>query len=265
MTAAVAYLRQARLEIAPPGIAIERLRTAFEIRQTATASKTPSTITVTNLSPDVAGQIDKGAAVRLRGGYVGSPLDVIYEGEIERVDEERSGLERQTRLLLGAVRQASRTAAVFARAYPGLLSLPTIVSQIAESLEMPTGPLDAIPDLEIQDYVTIGKAEDALTGLLRPRGVEWFVADGVIQFSAQGRAGRPLGLVISEATGLIGSPSRTEDGGARAKVRLNPLLRLGGQVRIASQVLQGDYKITALVHKGDTWDGAWATEVECVA
>ena len=253
------------MEIAPPGISIGRLRIEFEIRQTATADKAPSTITITNLGADRAAQIEKGAAIRLRGGYVGSPLDRLYDGEIERVDHEREGVERLTRLQLGGVQQASRTAAVFARSYSGGAALRTVVAEIVKTLGLPIGPLDAIPNLEIQDYVMVGKAESALTGLLRPRGVEWFESDGVIQFTARGQSGRSLGLIISERSGLIGSPSRTEEGGMRARVRLNPLLQLGGQVRLVSQVLQGDYKVTVLTHKGNSWDGDWVTEIEGAA
>ena len=62
---------------------------------------------------------------------------------------------------------------------------------------------------------------------------------------------------------MIGSPSLTETG-VRATVLLTNELAIGQVVDIQSITVQGRYKVVKLVHEGDSWDGIFATEIECV-
>ena len=258
------YLRQARLSIAPPGLGIdERLRLSFDVR-TATQGKPPaSTISITNLAETTAAQLVAPATVRLTAGYVGHPLDQIFAGEIARIDSGFEDRDRVTTLLLGPTNRQARTAVIVSTAYQGVVALHTVVADIAGRMGLPVGALDAVPDVTIANYVHAGRPEDALTGLLRPRGVEWYEVDGEVRFRRRGLADAQVGFVLSEATGMISSPERTEKG-VRAQMRLNALVRLDQRVRIDSQRLAGTYKIITIGHVGDTWDGPWMTEIEAV-
>lgn len=258
------YLRQARLTIAPPGLAIdESLRLAFEVRTAAQDKPPPSTITVTNLAESTAAQMVTPATVRLSAGYVGHPLDQLFVGEIARIDQGFEDRDRLTTLTLGPTGRQGRTTAIISTAYQGVVALRTVVADIAARMGLPVVSLDAVPDLTVADYVHTGRPEDALTGLLRPRGVEWYEAGGELQFRRRGVPDARRGFVLNERTGMIGSPERTEKG-ARAQMRLNALVRLNQQVRIDSQRLSGTYKVITIGHVGDTWDGPWMTEIEAV-
>lgn len=263
MTAS-AYIRQAQLDIVPPGIGIDRLRISFDVRADSQGDPPPSTITVTNLAETTAARLVRPATVRLSAGYVGNPLDVIYAGEITDFDSIFEGRDRLTTLTLASAGQSVRTAAILSAGYLGVVSLRTVVADIAGQLGLPVGPLDAVPNVSIQDYAHAGKAQDALTDLLRPRGVEWYVAFGELRFRRRGIADARIGFVLNEQTGMIGSPSRTERG-ATARMRLNALVRLNQRVRIESLRLNGVYKVITVAHVGDVWDGIWQTEIECVS
>ena len=67
--------------------------------------------------------------------------------------------------------------------------------------------------------------------------------------------------VLDEGGGLIGSPSATEKG-ARAKMLLSTDLQLDQLVDIRSEMLNGMFKISSIVHRGDTWSGEFVTEIE---
>ena len=70
------------------------------------------------------------------------------------------------------------------------------------------------------------------------------------------------GFVLSEKTGLINSPEKTDDG-LRVTCLLNPKLNIGSLVRIQSILgeYDGDYKITQLTHSGDFLNDTWQTEL----
>ena len=74
------------------------------------------------------------------------------------------------------------------------------------------------------------------------------------------RVPTPL-AVLDEGGGLIGSPSATETG-ARAKMLLNTVLELDHLVDIQSEMLNGMFQISSIVHRGDTWSGEFVTEIE---
>ena len=67
---------------------------------------------------------------------------------------------------------------------------------------------------------------------------------------------------LSHATGLIGTPSLTEDEGLRAKMALNRSIELSQLVEVSSEAVDGWFRVKTLVHRGDNWDGEFVTEIE---
>ena len=217
------YLRRVRLEIVQEGgsrLIAEELRIAFEIRRESQPDEGPSNIKVYNLSERTAMRIQAGDRARLSAGY-GNSLALLYEGEIQRVEQERTGMERVTTLNVGTARKVSE--ALYSGGKSGALPLKVIVIELVLEMGFGVGPLDAIPDERVEGWAEAGAAADALTTLLRPRGVEWYEEGGEIRFSRQGMPSRSPEFLLSEATGLIGTPSVT-DTGARASMRVKPIL-----------------------------------------
>ena len=70
-------------------------------------------------------------------------------------------------------------------------------------------------------------------------------------------------FTLSEETGLIGQPARTETG-IRARIRLTSELLPHRFVALRSRLLQGSYVVTATRHVGDTWEGDFFTEVDAI-
>ena len=67
--------------------------------------------------------------------------------------------------------------------------------------------------------------------------------------------------IISELHGMIGQPTISE-AGIKAKLRMNNGLAPGRLVRLDARVGEGLYRVTTLVHEGDSWQDQFATTIE---
>ena len=261
------FLRRARVEIGgAPGttlLVVEDLRINFDLRNDAHSSPPSSKVQIYNLAPRSDSLISsEGQPVVVMAGY-GDRIALIAQGEIRRVDRERRGLERVTSITLGAS-DKTRTEAVISKTYQRV-HIRTIVSDLVlDYLGLRLGPMTYIPNLVINSFVAEGKAEDELKRLLEPYQVEPYETLGEIRFARQNIPADRRSFSLSEATGLIGTPTVTEKG-ARAKMALNNEIELDQPVYISSSVLTGWYKVVSLAHRGDTWDGEFVTEIEASA
>ena len=265
------YIRRCRLQVFHQGQRIvtveDAMRIAFVIRKDSNQATQTSNVSIYNLAPPTASVIHlQGDSVRLEAGYEGNPLGLLFEGEIlpDRINHDRTALERITTIGLGNA-HAARTMTIFSRSYDR-----TTVRQIAQDIVAELGiPLDAnslalLPTDTVADWSFAGLAEDALTELLEPRGIRWYIVDCEMRFANAEQAAIPAVFVLSEQTGMIGTPSPT-DTGVRAKMVLNPDVELDQLVRVRSQYLNGQYAVTSVVHRGDTWEGEWATEIQATS
>ena len=104
------------------------------------------------------------------------------------------------------------------------------------TLGLSVGDLSAIPGRVLHDFSYSGKTADMLTKLLRPLGISWSELNGAAYF---GKAGSPMILgsfELSADTGMIESPTISEDGKIVVKSLLNPSIALGSSVVIKSEV-----------------------------
>ena len=280
----------------------ESLRIAFSVRTGAQSDGPSSEVKIYNLSRASGSPVmDKRDLVRVQAGYGdGRVLGIVGEMEIRNVIRERMGLDRITTMTLGAS-DTAKTESVWSQSYEGEVPLPVIVADIVDHMGLILAPMEPIPDVLVSDFSEAGKAYDVLRDLLGPWGIESYVDNGNMRFRVlpsppvfpygpvalppsvptppvfpygpvalppsvptppvpTPRVSTPL-AVLDEGGGLIGSPSATEKG-ARAKMLLNTDLQLDQVVDIQSEMLNGMFQISSIVHRGDTWSGEFVTEIE---
>ena len=265
--ATLPYLRRVRVEIMRHEVVIlavdESLRISFSIQRKAQPDPQASVVRLYNLSDRAELRIRERYRVRIEAGYgTGPELGLLGEGDIRRIKTETVGLDRVTTITFGAA-DVQRLTGEISRAYPGLVPIRTIVIDIVRSLGFGLGPMDVIPEDIIERFSFGGAATEALTRLLEPRDVRWYEVNGEVHFARRSRSAmtaQPL-VVISEQTGLIGSPIPTEIG-ARAKVLLNTNVELGTGIELRSNSLNGRFTVSSVTHRGDTHDGEFVTELE---
>ncbi|MDE2846011.1 MAG: hypothetical protein OXO51_04820 [Gemmatimonadota bacterium] len=242
----------------------------FRVRRELGGAPADGFVDIYNLAPASEQRIKRrGESVKIRAGYDGDAAQ-IFDGDIRRVERVRHELDRITRVLIGgnAVKQAR---SVTNRTWQGVIAVRTIFADIVRrDMGLDVGPLELIPeDATREDWSFNEESRVALKFLVRPYGLEYYETDGVIKVKKKGVSAddRPQGVTISEATGMIGTPSVT-DKGLKVDTLLDPRLTIDTRVRVESLVLEDDtratqaYSVVALVHQGDNRDGPFNTAVE---
>ena len=246
-------------------LAVEDLRIEFGLRSELQQSSNPSTVKIYNLRRESASLIgDPDQVVQVRAGYEEDISDSVplIEGDIRRVLNEDTGLDRVTTIVIGGSDRAT-AAAVISLSIPGPVRLRQVVQDIVEAMGLGVEQLYAIPeDDEIEDgYQFNGPGKTALRSLLAPRGLTAYEVGGKIHVAAADQASAGGVVTVSDQTGMIGSPSATETG-ARVKMALTGGIELDQLVEIDSLRLKGRFKVTSRVHRGDNWTGEFVTEIE---
>ena len=261
MTTLQQYLRRCDLNIGNLLIQ-ETLRIVFSIRLGGDSSQQPTTIRIWNLATATASTItEKDTPVMLQAGYADTPLGLLYEGQVRRGDTERHRLDRITTVAMGNADE--QKSILFNRSYMQI-ALPTLIRDIVGTMGLTAHPsISIVPNETLAEWSYVGRCRDALNALLMPRGIRWYNQGGMILFGNDKGTPAAGAFTLSQASGLIGSPARTEDG-MKAKMVLNADIELGQTITLQSIQLTGGYKVKTILHYGDTWDGEWATGVEAV-
>lgn len=115
-----------------------------------------------------------------------------------------------------------------------------------------------------------GRAGDQIDRLMKRLGLEWHIVEGKIRVLAPDEVAPGEALVVSQDTGMIGSPSigAPVNAGDKPVVTARMLLerraRPGGQILISSKSVNGLFKLTRVEHEGDTGGSVWETRLEAV-
>ncbi len=261
------YLRQISVEIEGADrsvLIIEELRITFDLHIDDQSSSSPSTVKIWNLAKASASHIaEPEQIVRVKAGYGDiRNAEPIFDGKIRRVLHERTGVDRVTTIVLGRSDSAT-TGALVSISLVGPVRLRALVRRIVDAMGLRIESDHAVPDEEIEDgFFYNGSAKSALKDLLEPHKVTAYEVGDVMHFTHRDDEPERGTFFLSHATGLIGTPSLTEDEGLRAKMALNGSIELGQLVEVRSEAVDGWFGVKTIVHRGDNWDGEFVTEIE---
>lgn len=250
--------RQIRLTVGD--LVIEDLRMAFDIEVLSAPGSGSSSIRVWNLSPEHEKQITPaGNAVKLEAGYTGD-MAVLYEGSVFRSSVKRTGLDRITTLLVASDDQSGASAALITDFWEGEVPAATIAGEIADAMGTNLVGEQFLAGITFEDYALSAPVGRAMTLVMARVSAEighplaWR-RDGVdLVIYRSGQSGLPLTRVLSQATGMVGSPERT-DRGADVAMVLSDVPKLGDTVQLDSTVLSGEWVLIGINYVGDNWQG----------
>lgn len=270
---AVLFDRVATLQV--DTIVIRDLRFAFKVERSLRPSPGKAEVKIWNLNETHRGQLSALGAVstKLDAG-LGSSTSTIFVGSLRRVQHERVNGNTWITTVSGEDGGRERRQSRTTRSYRPGTPLRTVFQDLAADFGVGGGNLpQAIPGVALGTVgntlatgtVLRGEVAQELDDLCRGAGLEWSVQNGVLQLLPRGQALAGTALVLGPDSGLVGSPAAAERGRVKFTALMIPDLAPGRLVRLASRVLQGQYRVDRCVWSGDTHGDAWHIEGEAAA
>lgn len=250
---------------------IEDLRVSFEITKTLKKDPNTAKIVVYNLSEKNRAEFHvKPAHITLEAGYAGD-LRQIYKGDITHGGSRREPPEWLTTAQCGTGANAIKHAR-FNRSFKKG-SLLSMAKQTAKSmgLKMPTN-VESAKELLTGSFTGFSLSGSSMTSLrkLMPKEFDVSIQDDQLVILKRGDTRLAEAVVISQETGMIGSPELgpPRDKGKApiltARMLLAPDLIAGGLVQVRSRQIKGDFKVLQVKHTGDVRERPWYSDIEAI-
>ena len=253
-----------------------QLRVTAQVDLRSDPSQDTGMIQVYNLARATAERIyEKGTRVMLEAGY-GGAYDLLFDCRLQRARNQRKEnawitsieVSDKVRVISG---EASSLGGTWEGSFNGPIAVAEIVRRIVEDgLGMRTGPLDAIEGITLNGtpafYSADRPASTTLTHLLLRENCTWYADGNLIRVVRRGQ-GRPQRdsstVMVNPDTGLIGRPTRTNDGEDNEGWEIQSLLltqaKPEGIAVVDSQTVSGRFKVITVRHSIDNWQGPFHT------
>ncbi|MBR8461470.1 hypothetical protein KDE12_01210 [Campylobacter sp. faydin G-105] len=244
-------------------IKIDNLAVSFSIEKTITSEPNAAKIEIYNLNKNNRNLLADGIFkfVRLEAGY--NEAGLIYEGEIATAYTVRNDLDFISVLECGDGQSDYTKAQVYTTLKSGVKD-SEIVNLCLKNMSSKGGAIDLPKDRALpRCKVLAGDVKDYITQVARNNDADWHILDGRVNVLPRDKIlNNNEGFILSENTGLIGAPQKTDDG-LKLQCLLNPRLNIGSLVRVESimQEYSGDYKIVKITHNGDFTGDMWQSEI----
>jgi hypothetical protein len=246
---------------------------AFTVFRTLQPEPNTAEITIRNLHPDNRKRMEekRHVIVNLEAGYKPpGETSLIFAGDLREVHTHREGPDLLTVLSSGDGEEQHRKARVN-RSFPPGTSLRRVIEAAAEAMGVGVGNLTALSQVEFPGAGAIfpggtvlsGNVAEELRALLRSAGLEYSIQAGVMQILTRNKALEGSALVLSSDSGMVGTPSASSDGTARASLLMAPDVFPGRKVEFRSENLVGVYRVETATYHGDTAGQDWTIDVEC--
>lgn len=293
------YLRKVRLIVGgtnAPGVALDpdagidlsELHIQFQVKNTTAQVPKRAQIRIYNLNQDTARKIqNEFTRVELSAGY-GDDIGLIFKGEICYI---RNGRESATDTFVEIFAQDSDAAYNFASTNRSLAKGWT-PDQLHDALLQDLSPYGVTAGYKptftdsaaSRGLACYGMTRDLLRDLADQQGCEWSIEDGRLNFVKLSSFIPGEAVVLTAATGMIGTPEQTIQG-LVVRCLLNSRIKSGGQVKIDNASIStltirtpytgaefvpsadadGSYTSRVVQHVGDTRGQEWYTMMICVA
>lgn len=271
------------LTVTPSGggesLLIEGMRMVFEVTKDQLGYANLANIKVYNLSRDTHEKIQNVFDdVILTAGYQENK-GVIFKGQIRNVKKIRARVDMITDIWAADGDQALNTG-FFNQTFGTNTSPAAIIQKALESFSgIAEGQIDDLTGPNKLDGWTFsGATRKVMEQLKADYGFDWYIQDGKLNVINTSNHLGSEAVLINSRTGMVGSPTVTEKG-ADCTVLLNPTALVGRKMKIESNAPgfalgnlyfrtinrtlgEGAYKISKVVHRGDTHGNSWNTDLE---
>lgn len=252
-------------------IEITDLRIKFDVKKNLAKNPNPCTIFVYNLAETTRNEIERGLArITLYAGYDNSPR-LLFSGDRKFAASKQDKTEWETKIEVTDGGRAFAHARMN-RSYKPPIQVRQVLRDAAASMNT-TLPSEIEKATQLQQSIPVGLSlvgptRDILTQMLAPYNYGWSFQNGQLQILRDEDV-RPGDLiVVSEDTGMIGSPERVSPDHKKDRsditfeMLMYPELNPGRAVQVISRSIKGNFKIKEVVHTGDTHNKDWKSKVK---
>jgi len=264
--------RKVRVEVGPAGgtgLAFEDEDLIFKVKATRGQKPNEAEVAISNLSQaTIETYLEANgiqAADLVLQVYAGSPvLGLLFRGSVARrgIETAYDIPERTTTIRAADGRRVWRDTR-FSASWPPGSAVAAAFQELIKASNLPIGYSSALPgDTFAGTWSFAGRWERALTQLCVAYGLTWWIDQGALYLvNSTDDPSRGNAVFVSPGTGLIGSPKRT-DKGCDFEMLLEPKLRPGWPVVIASDYFDGLYRPINIEHSGATEARSWVSRVQ---
>lgn len=258
-------------ETQPNAIVVRKLRMSFEIEKTLEPDPNPATLTIWNLAENTRTEVQrKPLQICIEAGY-GENTSILFIGDMQEAFTRREGADLLTKFLIadGDRCMNARVNRAFSAGTSGRAQIKEIAGQMG--LRVPKNVEDAKEFVQAvaSGGSVRGPARQALTTVTRRYGATWSIQDGQLQILRGNEVRADQALIVSEETGMLGTPELGSPGkkgeAPTLTVRhlLYPECKPGGKINLQAEFLKGLFRIEKVKHSGDTHGEEWSTVLEC--
>jgi hypothetical protein len=262
---------------------IAGLRVRFKAKKTASADPSALDLSIYNLSASTRAKLSASARppVVLMAGYRDA-AGLIFAGPARTIDHVCEGADWMTHILCGDGEQAyagfssfsfkagTKKGDVLARWTDDLKALGVDVADAQAAIRM--GGIAGLKEYFTQGFAAHGRTMKEGDRLLASIAAEYSIQDGRLVITEVAKPSAEPAVLLSPATGLLGSPDRgapEKVGGEttpvallKAKALLNGELRPMRALRLETASISGDYRVESVEHAGDSHGAEWSSTVE---
>lgn len=264
------------------GIHISGLRIAFEVTKTTDKAANKATITIYNLSAATRNKIQNtDEKIFLKAGYVDSGgEEVIFAGDIININHKKAYPGFLTIIKAKDGHKALKDTRIALSFRPGATA-ETILNKVVRTFDLSNELKHiTIPNkVYVHGFSFIGPAKIALDKLTAFLGFEWSVQNDMLKIIQKETTDTSRAIVLSAATGLLGSPERLstvlrknkgndkkDKPGWKFVSLLKPQIIPNGRVSVSSSEITNDtvFKVVSVQHSGDVRGNKFVSVIEVI-
>ena len=261
----------------------QQLRVKFDLKYNVESDDKPRLIQIYNLSQETADQLHEfGLNIKLEAGY-GNRLETLFDGEVLSVETKWEKSDRITSIVCGE--RGTVGSGVYNRTWAAV-PLRTVLLDLAQAQGLELGQTGHLkPNVDsLVHFSWSGSAKAGLEKLLAIHRLRGSVSYGLLHLTRinpldyRPESSSDGAFIVPEnypeppvelniASGVIGLPAfvRNEEYdrllGFKAELRLTGAIQPFQYVRMNTPSVRGDYQITTVEYRGDTWAGDWRTTI----